>query len=245
MNASQIDRVSATRRPKGKARGFQRWDHLLFVHWRVPVAALRAVVPESLEIDCFEGDAFIGIVPFEMRGVRPAWAPAALAFNFLETNLRTYVHVAGRDPGVYFFSLEAASRIAVATARVGWSLPYHFARMSMAVDGPKVAYETERTADPAASLKVKYTVGAALPEADPSSLEFFLFERYLLHTERSGQLLTGQVHHSPYPVHLAETHECDDGLVKAAGLSIAGPPELSHYSPGVSVEVFDLGPRGG
>lgn len=244
MVSGLMDRISQTRRPAGKPRGYQRWRHLLFVHWRVPVSELRRVVPESLEIDTFEGDAFVGLVPFEMQGVRPAWAPEAFAFNFLETNMRTYVHVAGRDPGVYFFSLEAASRIAVTAARVGWSLPYHYANMAMDVRGSEVDYETTRTSDPAARLKTHYRITQELGASQPDTLEFFLFERYLLHTERGGQVWTGQVHHTPYPVHLAELESFEEGLVQAAGLSEPGcAPELSHYSPGVDVEIFDLAPR--
>lgn len=241
---SAIDRVSQTRRPQGKPRGYQRWRHLLFVHWRVPLAELRRVVPQSLEIDTFEGDAFVGLVPFEMQAVRPAWAPEALAFNFLETNLRTYVHAAGRDPGVFFFSLEAASRIAVTAARVGWSLPYHFANMTMRVQGSAVEYQTTRASVPSARLNTRYRIGEELPVSKPESLEFFLFERYLLHTERGGRVWTGQVHHSPYPVRLAQLDAFEEGLVRAADLpEPAGLPELSHYSPGVDVEIFDLAPR--
>ncbi|MEZ4369358.1 MAG: DUF2071 domain-containing protein [Polyangiaceae bacterium] len=239
-----IDRISQTHRPSGKPRGYQRWRHLLFVHWRVPVAELRRLVPESLEIDTFEGDAFVGLVPFEMQGVRPAWSPEVFAFNFLETNLRTYVHVAGRDPGVYFFSLEAASRIAVTAARVGWGLPYHYANMAMDVRDAEVDYETTRTSDPAARLKTHYRITEELGASKPETLEFFLFERYLLHTERGGRVWTGQVHHTPYPVHLAELSSFEEGLIQAAGLPEPGrAPELCHYSPGVDVEIFDLAPR--
>ncbi len=244
MVTDDIDRISQTRRPKGNPRGYQRWRHLLFVHWRIPVAELRRAVPTSLEIDTFEGDAFIGLVPFEMQGVRPAWAPEAFAFNFLETNLRTYVHVGGTDPGVFFFSLEAASRIAVTAARVGWSLPYHYANMAMDVRGSAIDYETTRASDPAARLEAHYRVGRELGASQPGTLEFFLFERYLLHTERGGKVWTGQVHHTPYPVQLAELERFEEGLVSAAGLSDPGrPPELSHYSLGVDVDIFDLAPR--
>ena len=103
-------------RPSGPAAGTQQWRSLLFLHWEVAVDAMRSVVPPALELDLFEGRAFVGLVPFLMRHIRPRWLPKRLAFNFLETNVRTYVTYRGR-PGVYFFSLDADSRLAVLAAR--------------------------------------------------------------------------------------------------------------------------------
>jgi uncharacterized protein YqjF (DUF2071 family) len=139
-----IDRIAPTRRPAGEVRGYQRWRDLLFLHWIVPEQALRALVPASLQIDTYGGNAYVGLVPFLMLGVRPAWLPEQLGFDFLEANLRTYVHVDGRDPGVYFFSLEAASWLAVRAARLGWGLPYHHARMRMEKADGCIAYESRR-----------------------------------------------------------------------------------------------------
>ena len=112
-----IDRIAPTRRPEGRVAQRQSWLDLTFLHWRIPVAALRPLLPAALEIDTYEGDAFIGVVPFTMTGVRPLWAPPVPGIsNFHETNVRTYVHLEGRDPGVWFFSLDAASRVAVTIA---------------------------------------------------------------------------------------------------------------------------------
>lgn len=235
-----MDRIAPTRRPQGAARGYQRWRSLLFMHWPVSVEVLRPLVPASLEIDTFEGRAYVGLVPFAMEGVRPRWAPEALAFDFLETNVRTYVHVDGRDPGVYFFSLDAASRIAVQVARVGWGLPYFYARMSLREDGETIHYGVERSGS-AARLRVSYRVGDALGPSEPDGFQHFLVERYLLHLERGGRLLSGQVHHVPYPVHAATVLELEDSLVSSAGIPAEGPPPIVHYSPGVDVELFTLG----
>ena len=143
MAAIVIDRIAPTRRPRGPAAGTQRWRDLLFVHWPVPAASLRPLVPRRLEIDTFEGTAFLGIVPFAMEGVRFRGTPEALGMAFLETNVRTYVHVEGRDPGVYFFSLDAASLLAVVTARVTFGLPYFFADMEMRREDRTVSYGTQ------------------------------------------------------------------------------------------------------
>lgn len=238
-----IDRIGPTERPNAPVRGYQRWRQLGFFHWEVPESALRELVPPSLQIDTYEGKAFVGLVPFEMLGVRPRWVPEALAFDFLETNVRTYVHVDGRDPGVFFFSLDAASRIAVKAARWGWGLPYFHAAMDLQRQGDLIDYRVDRRTADRPSLRIRWKIGEHLGASPPDTLEHFLAERYLLHVEWRGQLYTGQVHHPPYPLQRAEVLDCEDGLVPASGLRLTGPPQLAHYAEGVDVDIFDLAPR--
>ncbi|MBK03460.1 MAG: hypothetical protein CL920_14585 [Deltaproteobacteria bacterium] len=237
---SNIDRIGPTKRPDKKADGWQKWRDLLFVHWTIPVEALRPLIPARLEIDTYEGNAYIGLVPFMMNDVQPSWLPSMFAFNFLETNLRTYVHIDGK-PGVYFFSLEAASILAVWTARKTFSLPYFHADMEMSKNGQLVEYRTTRTTGNHPTLTTKYTIGELLGASAPDTLEHFLFERYLLFTEHEKQIYMGQVYHTPYQVQRAVVHELEEQLIVAAGLpQPEGPPLLSHYSAGVDVEVFNL-----
>lgn len=239
-----IDRIAPTRRPSGGARGYQRWRDLLFLHWPVPVDALRGVVPAALDLDLWDGVAYVGVVPFAMYGVRPRWTPEALAFDFLETNVRTYVHVGGRDPGVFFLSLDAASRIAVAAARTFWGLPYFFATMQLERDGDEIRYQLERRSGTRPRFSARYALGELVGASEPGSLEHFLVERYFLHLERDGAIWSGQVHHPPYPVQRARVAECSDELVAASGLpAVSGPPALVHYAAGVDVEVFDISRR--
>ena len=238
-----MDRVAPTRRPDEKAAGAQRWRKLLFMHWEVPVEALRPLVPASLGLDLWEGRAYVGVVPFAMEGVRPWWSPEALAFDFLETNVRTYVHHKDDQPGVYFLSLEAASRVAVEVARARWSLPYFYADMSMTQDGDLLHYKTTRAQDPSVGLEARYRLGPAMGPSAPGSLEHFFLERYLLYVERKRTLYRGQVHHAPYPAQQVEVLEVRETLSRAAGLpATEGPPALAHYAEGVDVEVFDLRP---
>lgn len=224
----------------------QTWRELLFLHWEVSLEALRPLVPASLELDTFDGRAFVGAVPFLMRDIAPGWWPRALGFNFFETNLRTYVHHR-EGPGVFFFSLEASSWLAVQAARVGWGLPYHHARMEGEHTETGGWYRSERRSD-AARFAVEFEIGPAIdpePTRAHEGLEFFLLERYLLYAERRGRLLRGQVHHSPYPAHEATASHVEEGLFAAAGLPpTSGPPTLVHYSPGVEVEVFAPTPVG-
>ncbi len=237
--SAEIDRLSPTRRPARRVWGTQSWRHLLFMHWPVPVAALRRVVPSCFDLDLHEGTAYVGVVPFAMRAVRPALLPAPLALDFLETNVRTYVLRRG-EPGVYFFSLEAASRLAVAAARASFALPYYFAKMTLDATTDVVRYRSERQRD-GVTLEVAYRPGEQLGASQPGTLEHFLIERYLLFTERRGVPLRGQVHHPAYSVQRAEVLQVRDELVAAAGLpAISGPPSFAHYSAGVDVEVFAI-----
>src|SRR5581483_11207596 len=127
--AIPMDRLAPTKRPNMEPAGFQSWRNLLFVHWALPPDIVRERVPAPLELDLWEGRAHVGIVPFEMKNIRSRWMPELAALDFLETNVRTYVHYKG-EPGVYFFSLEASSWLAVRVARLVWGLPYFHAEMS-------------------------------------------------------------------------------------------------------------------
>ncbi|QEG01877.1 hypothetical protein Mal15_59580 [Stieleria maiorica] len=234
-----IDRLAPSQRPPGANSGTQRWESLLFCHWEIDPAQLRPHLPAAMELDTYDGRAFVGIVPFKMRHIRPSWLPHRFAFNFLETNVRTYV-VHNDRPGVYFFSLDASSRLAVMAARIGWSLPYHFARMSSEQCGDEQIYQSVRRGGHA-KHRVAFRVTDHLGPSVPDSLEHFLFERYLLFVEKNRHVYCGQVHHDPYDVWSAEVTEIDDQLVTAAGLpNPQQQPALAHFSPGVDVEVFAI-----
>jgi len=241
MDTVMIDRIAPTRRPAGGAAGFQRWRSLLFLHWPAPVEVLRSLVPAELSLDLHDGVAYVGVVPFAMQGVRPWWYPEAFAFHFLETNVRTYI-LKGDKPGVYFFSLDANSRVAVFAARTGWGLPYHYARMEMSRSGDEICYRSRR-ASTGAVHQVRYQLGEDLGASQPATLEHFLLERYLLFVKHKGRLLAGQVHHTPYPVQKVHVLEVRDELMAAAGFQATGKlPAFAHYSPGVDVEIFSLRP---
>jgi hypothetical protein len=234
-----VDRVGPTRRPPTATRGYQRWRSLLFLHWPVPAAALRPLVPSSLELDLHHGQAYVGVVSLVMQGVRPRWLPAALAWEFLETNVRTYV-LHGDRPGVYFFSLDASSRLAVWTARQCWGLPYFHADMNVRGAGDEIQYQSRRRQTGQRHF-VRYRPGELLEPAGPDTLAFFLLERYLMFVPWRGAILTGQVHHRPYPAQRVELLEVRDQLVQAAGLpSCQAPPAWAHYAAGVDVDIYNL-----
>ena len=240
-----IDRVGPTLRPPGRTAMRMIWADLGFLHWVVPVAALRPLVPDALEIDTFDGLAFVGLVPFTMRGVRPSWAPALPWLSrFHEVNVRTYVHHQGRDPGVWFLSLDAANPIAVAVARTIWKLPYHFARMALERDGEAIRYASDRRwprPRPAACGLRYEPIGPVLPAA-LGTLAHFLVERYILYAFARGRLFSGRVHHAPYPLQAGRVTALDESLLAAAGLRRPEEPPLVHYASGVEVEAFALAP---
>jgi uncharacterized protein YqjF (DUF2071 family) len=252
---NHIDRLSPTQRPHERCVMHNVWQHLTFLHWAVPVAQLRPLIPRELEIDSFEGRAYVGLVPFTMRGVRPLRLPtlplsARLYENFHETNVRTYVHHRGGEPGVWFFSLDASNLSAVATARAWYKLPYFFARMSLhqslSARGMTIEYSSQRYAPPwcapqragHSSLICRPLHKATL--ASPGTLEHFLAERYILYAQARGTLYRGRVHHAPYPLQRANVTSLDESLLAAAGIVKPDEPPLAHYAREVSVEIFPL-----
>jgi len=236
---SDIDRVSPTRAPTEAPIGFQRWQRLLFLHWFVSADALRAVVPEALELDLLGDTALVGIVPFVMRDIRPTWFPQGLGFNFLELNLRTYVRLNG-EPGVYFFSLDATSRIASTIGRYQWGLPYFPARAAITSDQQGVTtFRSDRRGSKAPTFECKYRPSHPLGPAPPGTIEHFLLERYVMFIARGGHILRGRVHHAPYPAQRVEIMGCHESYIAAAELpATSGAPDLAHYADSVDVHIY-------
>lgn len=228
--------------------GFQRWRSLLFVHWVVPVDVLRPLVAPSLDIDTFDGRAYVGLIPFDIPEMRPVKAlpPPPMAGRFLETNLRTYVRHEGQ-PGIWFFSLEAASSLAVVGARAGFGLPYFRADMRWQRDGDRVRYHSERRwpGPRPATLDLDYEISAPQGPAVPGTLEHFLVERYHLFARHPVMgLVRGDVRHAPYPLRRARVHSLQQTLLPAAGIHTAGERTPDWFSDGVDVDIFPPRPLG-
>ena len=237
-----INRILPRQRPKRKTKGYQSWRNLTFLHWEIASEELEPLLPSGLQLDLFQGKAYIGIVPFEMKNIRPAWCPQVLGFNFLETNVRTYV-IHNQEPGVFFFSLDANSYIAVKLARWIWHLPYFHSAMTLSNKDAVYNYTLKRTDKVQSQIKIE--VSETLPPSEADSLEYFLLERYLLFTELRGQLLRGQVHHIPYPVRQAELIDFEDQLLEINNIrGISSSPDLVHFSQGVDVKIYPLEPIG-
>jgi len=224
---------------------YQCWSDLSFLHWPFSPEAIRPLLPPGLELDTFEGKAYVGLVPFTMTGVRPVWSPPFKPLSdFHETNVRTYVHYQGRDPGVWFFSLDAANVPAVRIARALWKLPYHFARMQLEKANGEILYRSERLwpAPTPATCDVRIRPIGPVAPAAVGTLEHFLAERYILYAYARSRLYTGQVHHTPYPLQQAELLALDASLLEAANLARPDTQPLVHYASGVDVRIFPLRP---
>jgi uncharacterized protein YqjF (DUF2071 family) len=210
----------------------QSWHDLLFAHWPVDAAKLRARIPDRLEIDTFDGQAWLAVVPFRMTGVRLRGTPALPWLSaFPELNVRTYVTRGGK-PGVWFFSLDAGNSLAVAIARAWFHLPYFRARMSCTEREGWIHYESERKhrGAPAGLLKAQYRpVGDVFPP-QIGSLEYFLTERYCLYAaDGRGQIIRGEIHHLPWPLQVAEAVFTGNTMAKAAGVALPARKPFLHF----------------
>jgi uncharacterized protein YqjF (DUF2071 family) len=217
--------------PAGPWAMQQRWHDLLFAHWPVSVDAVRPLVPAPLAIDTHGGTAWIGVIPFHMTDVRVRVAPPVPTANaFAELNVRTYVTHGGRR-GVWFFSLDAASTLAVIGARVGARLPYYRATIDCSRDDRGISFRSERwNADPPAVFEARYRPedGETIP--DPNSLSYFLTERYCLFSGDADELWRVDIHHPRWRLHAAQADILCNTMIEAAGLDTPDIGPKLHYS---------------
>jgi uncharacterized protein YqjF (DUF2071 family) len=212
----------------------QSWHDLLFAHWPVDARALRERVPQGLELDLFEEQAWLGVVPFDMTNVAPRFVPAVPGISaFPELNVRTYVTVGGKA-GVYFFSLDAESAIAVALARAMLKLPYYTASIDVARQDGWVDYWSERLADnhaPPAEFEGRYRPIGPVQHARPGSLEYFLTERYCLYNvDEEFKAYRLEIHHPPWELQIAEADITLNTMAEASGIRLPSMAPLVHYS---------------
>jgi len=208
----------------------QSWHNLLFAHWRVDAGVIRNLVPIALPLDLYDGGAWIGVVPFHMTNVSARGLPnVPFVSSFPELNVRTYVTVQGK-PGVYFFSLDAGSTVAVTAARTMFGLPYFNATMDVNVSGDEVRYSSVRQPEGAAEFKAAYRpVGPPQPPRE-GTLEYFLSERYCLYTVlESSRVQRLDIHHPPWPLQAADAAIDRNSMAAAAGITVSGAP-LLHYA---------------
>jgi uncharacterized protein YqjF (DUF2071 family) len=209
-----------------------RWTNLLFAHWPVPVEAIRSRVPAQLEIDTFDGQAWLGIVPFRMEGVAPRFLPAVPGPSaFPELNVRTYVRL-GRRRAVWFFSLDAGSRIAVEGARRGFHLPYYRATTSIAADGEAVRYESQRVDRRGgdARFAARYEPSGPIRAQPWGSLARFLTDRFGLFALDGDRVVWVAIRHAEWQLQPARAEITVNTMTSPLGIDLVGPPELLHFA---------------
>jgi uncharacterized protein len=208
----------------------QTWHDLLFAHWPIDAAQLRPLVPACFELEVFDGEAWVGVVPFLMTNVSLRRVPALpWVSEFPELNVRTYVRVADR-PGVYFFSLDAGSRLAVTTARTLLNLPYHAAAMTIASTSAGVRYDSRRENSSAEFSGTYAPIGSPVAPVS-GTLEYFLTERYCLYNvSRSGEPYRLDIHHPPWPLHAAQAELVRNTMALASHIALPDRAPLLHFS---------------
>ena len=227
--------------PDGPWIMVQRWHDLLFAHWRCAPADLRPLIPSPLEIETFDGSAWIGVVPFYMTGVRLRLAPPVpTAHAFPELNVRTYVTLDGR-PGVWFFSLDCASILAVIGARLGIHLPYFRAAMQMTwQDDGSIVYKSQRwpIAGTTARFDGQYRGTGAAAAPAPGTREHFLTERYCLYASSGKRIWRADIYHPRWNLEGARASFSSNTMITAIGVRPDDTEVLLHFAKFQDVRVW-------
>lgn len=225
--------------PSGLWIMVQTWNDLLFAHWPVAPEVLRHLVPNELPLDTFGGQCWIAVTPFHMTGVRPRFVPPLPGLSaFPELNVRTYVTVGGK-PGVFFFSLDAASRAAVWAARASYHLPYFFASMEVQENDRSFQYQSSRFGQEA-RLRLEYRPVKPVQFHAPGTLEHWLTERYCLYTVVRGSVLRAEIHHEQWPLQDAEAQITENTMAVAAGIHLPQTAPLLHFAKKLEVLIWPL-----
>lgn len=248
MDSSTARLLQAQKRPTRRPVMHQRWDDLLFLHWRCDKDIVAQHIPKQLSVDLYKGATYISIIAFCMNKVRPAGLPALPWLSyFCELNVRVYVRDKNGEPGIYFLSLDCNRAAAVWIARSAFSLPYQHAAMTFDTcpdsTHPQNALKTftcKRT-NQSETARYVWSTPTDVAPAEPGSVEFFLTERYNFFTTQRGVLMRGQVHHAPYRICTPDLRVWSELPVAWDSFPVTNRyPDLASYSPGVSIEAFAL-----
>ncbi len=214
-----------------------QWQELTMLHWRYPAAEVQRLLPAGLTVETFDGSAWVGLVPFQMRVDVPFMPTMERILHFPETNVRTYVQGESGEPGVYFFSLEASALVSVLTARLTYQVPYYWAKMSIDRRPDFIRYESSRywPKPRGARSLVEVEIGDPFAEGEAQDLDRFLTARWALYGDLGPWITYATMFHEPWPLHHANVITWNDQLVSAAGLSQPTGEPLVHYSPEVNV----------
>jgi uncharacterized protein YqjF (DUF2071 family) len=210
----------------------QTWRSLTFLHWPYDPVLIRPFIPAGLELDIFGGAAWIGLVPFEIYGT-------PLIPHFPETNLRTYVRGPDGGRAVWFFSLEAARLVAVLGARIGYHLPYFWAKMSVASGSGAIHYRSRRhwPHHSATTTDIVVRPGTPYQPHELTDLDHFLTARFRLYALSRGSLRYAEIEHAPWPLARADVVDVRQTLFESAGLPTPLGAPLAHYSAELSVKI--------
>jgi len=218
----------------------QQWRDLTFMHWKVDPKRLQPHLPEGLEIDLFEGEAYVGVIPFIMKNVRPRRLPTVPGIStFAEFNVRTYV-VKNGQAGVFFLTLDAKSLITCIHAPRAYGLAYRYAKAKVKRNGDALQWQSRRSSD-GAELRGTSKAKGPMQSAKAGSLEHFLFERYCLYTEYNGCLRRAYVYHQPWRFQEGDMTLEANSLLASYDLGLdVHAPDLVHISKGLPVKTWPI-----
>jgi len=218
----------------------QEWRELTFMHWKVDPKRLQPYLPDGLEIDLFEGEAYVGVIPFIMKNVRPRRLPAVPGIStFAEFNVRTYV-VKDGQAGVFFLTLDAKSLVTCFHAPRAYGLAYRYAKAKVKLNADVLPWPSRRSSD-GAELRGTSTGKGLKQSAEADSLEHFLFERYCLYTEHKGCLRRAYVHHQPWTFQEGDITLEANSLLESYDLGLdVHAPDLVHISKGLPVKTWSI-----
>jgi uncharacterized protein YqjF (DUF2071 family) len=222
----------------------QSWNWLTFLHWAYDPEIVQRLLPDGLIVDEYDGVAWVGLVPFQVDGLRlPNMRAIPWISSFPETNVRTYVRDRNGDRGVWFLSLDADRLAAVVGARTGFRLPYQWAQMKLIREGACVHYSSQRNGllvDRRAHSDIDVEIGEPFDADELLERDHFVTALFRLYTTFSGRLGYSQVEHPPWPLYRARVLKLDEDLIVATGLPAPQGDPLAHYSPGVDVKVAPI-----
>jgi len=226
-------------RPEGSPIMHQTWQNLLFLHWPIDPALLRPLIPERLEIDTYDGKAWIGVTPFAMTDVHLTSLPPIPGLDsLLELNVRTYVHHDGK-PGVWFFSLDASKLIPAMAARILFMLPYYKADMQFTQQESEMHFSSRRVIGREARFDARWRTGIQLRDPDIDSLAFFLVERYCLFAGSDESLAITRIYHHPWILDEVLGLEQQSTMIAALDLPEPSDAPLAHFSRSLSVDIWE------
>lgn len=227
-------------RPVDRAAMVHQWEDLTFLHWRYDVADVQRLLPPGLEVEPFDGAAWVGLVPFVLKVGLPRVPSVPWFSRFPETNVRTYVRGPDGETGIWFFSLDAARLGAVVAARATYRLPYFWSEMAIERDGSTMAYSCRRRwpgPGRRATSEVTVAVGEPFAPDELSELDHYLTARWALYSAPRSGLRRARASHDPWPLRRATVLHLHDELVPASGLRPPDAEPLVHYARAVEVRI--------
>lgn len=215
----------------------QTWRDILFIHRPVAPAFIRQAVPDRLQLDTYEGTAWISVVPFYMSGIRlRGCPPMPFTSRFPQLNVRTYVTYGAR-PGVYLFSADAANRIVGKLARLVYHLPYRYAEMEMTAQHAGVTYSSRRE-NGTQAFRCRYKPVSEPYRSNEGTLEHWLTERYVLYTVNKRRVYRGAIHHPPWSLQKAEADIEQNTMIPPSIRPKEGASPLLHFAERQDVRLW-------